>query len=245
MEIYLSVIVPTYNEEENIGGTLKIIFEYLSRKEFSWEVLVIDDGSVDRTVELVRAFPVKLLENGANFGKGRAVRRGMLESGGRFRLFTDADCSTPIEELDKFLPFAEEGWDIVIGTRRLQDSRIELDPPFYRHFLGEIYVGLTKLIMRTSVSDFNCGFKLFSAYSAQKLFSIQKMDRWSFDAEILFLARTMGFSVKEVPVRWAHRQKTSKVKPLTDGLRSFRDLFLIRFNYALGKYGKEPKEGTL
>jgi len=236
MEVYLSVIVPAYNEEANIACTLNSILEYLRGKPFAWEVVVVDDGSLDRTAEMVRGFPVKLLTSERNCGKGVAVRRGMLAAQGQFRLFTDADNSTSISEIEKLLPFAEEGWDIVIGTRRMRESTIEVVPPFHRHLLGEIYVSVSRLLTGVEVSDFNCGFKLFTARAAESLFSVQRMERWSFDVEVLFLAARCGFTIKEVPVRWAHVQSTSKVRPLSDGIRSLKDLLRIRYNYAVGRY---------
>jgi glycosyltransferase involved in cell wall biosynthesis len=237
----LSILIPTYNEEPNIRRTAEACLAYLRARDAAWELLLVDDGSTDRTLaieqELAQAEPrLRLLPHAPNRGKGYAVRQGMLAARGAVRLFLDADYSTPLEEVEKLLPHLDAGADIAIGTRRTRDALIETKPPFHRHFLGELYVRLASWLLGSHVSDFNCGFKAFRAEAADRLFRLQRRDDWSFDAEVLVLAERLGYRIQEVPVRWAHAQATSKVRPLRDGLRSFRALLDIRRDLRRGVY---------
>jgi dolichyl-phosphate beta-glucosyltransferase len=171
----------------------------------------------------------------------------MLAAQGAVRLFLDADYSTPIEEYEKLSPHLDTGFDIAIGTRRGRDALIETKPPFHRHILGEIYVGLAARWLGSHVSDFNGGFKAFRAEAAERLFRLQRRNDWSFDAEVLVLAERLGYRIKEVPVRWAHVQETSKVRPLRDGVRSFLALLRIGWDIRRGRYegvSKKTKNGV-
>ncbi|MBF0215789.1 MAG: glycosyltransferase family 2 protein [Candidatus Omnitrophica bacterium] len=239
MDIYLSVVIPAYNEEKNIGDTLREISGFLSKKDYSSEVIVVDDGSGDGTFgeacsgrRLFKEF--KVLRNEVNKGKGYTVRKGIMASRGDVVLFMDADNSTSISEIDKFLGVIKHS-DIAIGTRRERGSQIIVPEPLSRVMMGQVYILLSRIIFGCSVRDLNCGFKLFRSEAAKKLFSAQKMDDWSFDTEVLFLAEKFKLRVTEVPVKWEHKL-TSKVKPLRDGIRSFKSLVMIKMADLRGEY---------
>jgi len=237
----LSVIVPTYNEEANIRRTGEAVVAWLRQCGRSWELLLVDDGSTDHTLEIENELAqgtaaIRVLPCSPNRGKGHAVRQGMLAAHGAVRLFLDADYSTPIEELDKLLPQLDLGFEVAIGTRRAPDALILSKPPAHRHILGEAYVKLASWLLGSHVSDFNCGFKAFRAAAADRLFRLSRRNDWSFDAEILVLAERLGYRIKEVPVRWSHVQETSKVRPFRDGLRSLAALLRIRHDLKRGRY---------
>ena len=237
----LSVIIPTFNEEANIRRTGDAVLAWLRASKSEWELLLVDDGSADATLaierELAAAEPrIRVLPCSPNRGKGHVVREGMLAATGDIRLFLDADCSTPIEELSKLLPHLDLGFDLAIGTRRTPDALVQGKPPAHRHILGEAYVKLASWLLGTHVTDFNCGFKAFRAEPAERLFRLARRNDWSFDAEVIALAERLGYHIKEVPVRWAHVQATSKVKPLSDGLRSLFALLAIRRDLRRDRY---------
>ena len=240
-DIFLTIIVPAYNEEKHIRTTLEEISGYLSKRGFPCEVIVVDDGSTDKTFEnaencskLFAYF--KILKNDTNKGKGYSVRRGVLSAKGEYVLFMDADNSTSIYEFDKFLPYLKEGYDVVIASRRLKDSDVEEPQPFLRATMGLFYIVLSKVILGLRISDFNCGFKAYLGKAAKFLCEKQKMDDWSFDTELLFIAKKRGFRVKEAPVRWVHKSG-SKVKPFKDGVKSFLSLMKIKLNDIRRYYG--------
>lgn len=239
-KIFLTVIIPAYNEERYIKDTLYEISGYLKSKAFSYEIMVIDDGSIDRTAEL--ALSTKplftnfvLLRNDPNMGKGDAVKKGMLAAKGEYALFMDADNSTSIYEFDKFLPCIEEGYDVVIASRRLKDSLVEEPQPMIRAKMGQFYIFLAKAVLKLNLSDFNCGFKLYNVKLCRFIFDLQRMDDWSFDVELLFLINKYGLKIKEVPVRWVHKSG-SKVKPVKDAIRSFLSIINIKSNDIKGLY---------
>ena len=237
----LSVIIPTYNEEANIRPTTQAVLAWLRRSHYAWELLLVDDGSTDATLSIERELAqgetrVRVLACSPNRGKGAVVRDGMLAAQGTFRLFLDADYSTPIEEFEQLWPHFERGCDIAIGTRRSADAQVVGKPPVHRHLLGEVYVKLASWLLGTHVSDFNCGFKAFRADAAERLFRLSRRNDWSFDAEVLALAERLGCRISEVPVRWAHVQATSKVRPFRDGLRSLAALLRIRRDLRRGRY---------
>ncbi len=240
-EPYLSVVVPAFNEEQRIGTTLERICDYLSRQSYSWEVVLVDDGSQDKTVAVARqsmagrALHTVLHER--NQGKGAAIKHGMVAARGQVRLFSDADLSTPIEELSRLLQALEEGYDIAIGSRGLKESRIELHQAWYREMMGRIFNLMVRLLVLGGIKDTQCGFKLFTAQAAQALFPLQSMQGFAFDVEILFRARQKGFKIKEVPVRWINSPE-SRIHPLIDSTKMFVDLVKLR----LGLLPRAPKD---
>jgi dolichyl-phosphate beta-glucosyltransferase len=244
--MYLSIVIPAYNEEKNIGETLSEIETYLSNKEFTSEVILIDDGSIDWTVIKAKEFDgrivgLKIIESKPNYGKGYVIRKAMLEAEGEYILFMDADNSTSIKEIDKFLIVLSHKFDVYIASRRISGSSVNV--PLMRRALGFVYILMARIILGIGVSDINCGFKVYTRTAAQTVFKKQLMNDWSFDAENLFTARKYGYNVKEIPVEWKHKY-TSKVKPVRDGLKSFWSLVKIRLNDILGKYGYKKRENS-
>jgi len=241
-KIFLSVIIPAYNEEKRLPKTINEIFDYLSKKNFSFEVIVVNDGSKDKTAEIVKElmkkYPnLKLIDNKENKGKGAAVRQGMLEAQGKFRLFSDADHSTPISEIEKFLPEFEKGADVVIASRDIKGAILDPPQPLFRRFVGEGFKILRKIVLDLwEIQDTQCGFKCFKAEVVEKIFSKCKINRFAFDPEILILAKRAGYKIKEIPVYWRNDPE-SKVK-FKSIFNMAKDLFKIRLNLILGKYEK-------
>lgn len=232
--LYLSIVIPAYNEEENISSTLQDIAQYLKTKNYLYEVIVADDGSNDKTAELAafegKVFPrFNLIRHSPNRGKGYTVKEGVLAASGELILFMDADNSTRINQIDKLISAILEGNDIAMGSRRIEGSIIEEYQPKHRRFLGNTYIKLSNVILSTNVNDYNCGFKLYKKNAAKILFDKLTRNDWSFDSELIYLASKFKFKIKEVPITWQDKQKTSKVKPLKDGLKSFLSLLKIRF----------------
>lgn len=237
MAIRLSLVIPAYNEEQRIGDTLRLAQTYLSRQAYPSEIIVVDDGSQDRTAALVQTvFPdVRVVSYQRNRGKGYAVKTGMLAATGEYRVFCDADGSTPIEEIDHLWPRFEGGADIVIGSRSLPESDIRVRQHYLRESLGRIFNVLVKLLLRERFVDTQCGFKGFTAKSARLLFPRQRLDRFSFDAELLYIARKHRLRVEEIPVRWCNVPH-SRVHLVWDSLRMFSDLIRIRLHDVAGRY---------
>ncbi len=235
----LSVIIPAYNEEVRVEKTLQEIVTYLAGR-LSYEIIVVDDGSIDGTYEVCQKFLClnrcgKILRNVQNRGKGYSVRKGMLEANGELRLFSDADMSTPIDQVEKLIDTIREGYDIAIGSRSIAGSNIELRQPFYREFMGKIFNFLVQTIAVRGIIDTQCGFKLFTEGAARSIFSRQYINRFSFDVEVLFVARKLGYRVKEIPITWIN-SPASKVNPVTDSIRMLRDLFYVRLKDLKGGY---------
>ncbi len=235
--MHLSLIIPAYNEAERIGPTLELVRAYLARQDYDSEIIVVDDGSRDGTAAVAGAFDgVKLVRLYRNRGKGAATRRGMLqEACGAYRFYYDADASTPIGEIDACWPRFETGADIVIGSRALAASRIEIRQAWYREHMGRVYNLFLRGMGLTPFLDTQCGFKGFTAQAAGACFSRQTLDGFSFDAELLYIAAMHGLCVDEIPVRWVNSPK-SRVNPLTDSTRMFLDLLRVRANAAAGRY---------
>lgn len=231
-EIFLSVVIPAYNEETRLGDTLKQIRSFLGRQTYPSEILLVDDGSTDQTVRVAERelsqFPHTIVSNGKNCGKGSAVRKGMLLAAGKYVLFTDADLSTPIEEVSRFIRSLEEGYDVVIGSRALKESRVEVHQAFLRESMGKIFNRLARIFTFREIRDSQCGFKGFRREAAKELFSEQKMDGFSFDVEIVYLAQRKGLRILEMPVTWRNSPQ-SRVRLLGDPMKMFWDLLRIRW----------------
>jgi dolichyl-phosphate beta-glucosyltransferase len=243
----ISIIIPAYNEEARLPRTLKRILDFAASRGIGpdqMEIVVVDDGSTDGTARVVeeearRWRSIRLVSNGRNCGKGFSVRHGMLEAVGRVALFTDADLSAPIEEADKLLEALAAGNEVAIGSRRLKSSLIaEREPPL-RQLAGVIFNGFVRIFTGLPFHDTQCGFKAFVREPSRIIFEQQRIERFGFDPEILFLARHHGLRSVEVGVRWSH-DPASKVRVIHDSVSMFGDLLYIRWNWALGRY---PKSG--
>lgn len=238
----LSIVIPAYNEESHLSSTLKDIAEYLKTKTYSYEAIVVDDGSTDKTAEIASSCSklfqsFKLLKNSPNQGKGYSVKRGVLAAQGDYILFMDADNSTRIDQLERLIQGMRQGFDIAMASRRIQGSEVVASQPIYRIFLGNIYILLSKLILQSNVQDYNCGFKLYKKEAADLIFSKLTRDDWSFDSELIFLISRFNLNAIEVPVKWVDKSKTSKVRPLQDGINSLLSLLVIRLNAVRKFYG--------
>lgn len=231
-DLRLSVIIPAYNEEQRIGDSLEQIVRYLRVQPYESEVIVVSDGSCDRTVEITREklknFRHKVVEMVINKGKGNAVRWGMLKGEGRYLLFTDADLSTPIEEVDGFMKYLDEGFDAVIGSRSVPSSRVELHQNILREEMGKGFNLLARLFAFRGIHDSQCGFKCFKREAAKFLFENQKIEGFGFDAEILYLAQKKGYRILEAGVTWRNSPK-SRVSIWRDPFMMFFDLVRIRW----------------
>jgi dolichyl-phosphate beta-glucosyltransferase len=243
-----SIVVPAYNESARLGASLEKILSYIAQQGWSAEVevIVVNDGSTDNTAEIVRHLAktnpaLRLVENPGNRGKGYSVRNGMLQARGQVVIFSDADLSSPIEEVPKLLQALEGGADIAIGSRWLQAELQTQRQPLHRQLFGRVFNLLLRITLGLQFKDTQCGFKAFQRTAVQKIFPLQRIERWGFDPEILFLARKFGFKVQEVPVAWAHSGGT-RIHPLTDGSRMFWEMLRIRWYDLSGKYdGGAPR----
>ncbi len=240
----LSVVVPAYNEEARLPRTLERIRDYLRRTHPSSEIIVVDDGSTDRTAEVIRALQEKmpelrLLANGENRGKGYSVRSGMLAARGEITLFTDADLSAPIEEAAKLLD-ALASADVAIGSRALDRRLIQVHQSRSRELAGILFNRMVRLATSLPFEDTQCGFKAFRTERARIIFEQQRIEDFGFDPEILFLAHRHGLRIVEIPVLWAHDPGT-KLHVVRDSLLMFVGLWQIRWNAMLGRYPKRAK----
>lgn len=234
--MHLSLVIPAYNEEERIGQTLRLVLDYLERQDYASEVIVVDDGSKDATSSKVAEFPsVRLITSQPNRGKGHAVRTGMLAGAGAYRVYYDADASTPIEELEKLWPVFDAGADIVIGSRSLPGSRVELRQAWYRETMGRAFNLLLRMARLTHFPDTQCGFKGFTAKACEVVFPRQTINRYSFDAEILYIAEHCGLHIEQVPVRWVNSPH-SRLNVISDSARMLWDMLRIRWQAFLGRY---------
>ena len=238
----LSIIVPSFNEELRLPASLEKISAYIREKRPNTEVIVVDDGSKDRTAEVAESWRdripgLRVLSNGINRGKGFSVRHGSLQAHGDVILFTDADLSSPIEEAEKLFA-ALQSHDVAIGSRAVDRSLIEVHESLFREFAGIIFNKIVRLILRLPFVDTQCGFKAFRRERCRIIFEQQTIERFGFDPELLYLARHHGLSTKEVPVRWAHSPAT-KVSMMRDSVQMFLDVVVIRWNALRGRYRKE------
>ncbi len=241
-----SIVVPAYNESARIGQTLERILDCVHSRGWHAEVLVVNDGSTDSTAAIVEEFAakdpiVRLINNSSNRGKGYSVRNGMLQGLGAIVMFTDADLSSPMEEAELLFAAIREGVDIAIGSRWLEVKRQTLRQPLYRRFFGRCFNAVTRLVMSLPFADTQCGFKAFTRQAAQTVFQLQRIERWGFDPEILFIGIKRGYSIREVPVTWGHDER-SRISYLKDGLKMLEELVYIRWNALTGVYNKPVKE---
>lgn len=240
---YLSVVIPAYNEAHRLPKTLDQVHIFLEAQPYSYEIIVVENGSQDGTLEIARGYqkthPTVLAIHEDQRGKGNAVRRGMLSARGEYRFMADADLSMPIAEVNRFLPPQLNGYDIAIGSREAAGS-IRYDEPQYRHFGGRLINLLIRLLALPGLYDTQCGFKCFRAEIADDLFHNQTMTGWSFDIELLYIARLRGYRVVEIPIPWYYRTE-SKVHVVKDSLRMIADILLIRRNARQGVYAR-PQE---
>lgn len=233
-EYFLSVIVPAYNEADKIKSSLAAIKNYFDGNGFKYEIIVIDDGSVDKTLSIAREFSIgeeniKIISNANRQGKGFSVKKGVLETRSEYILISDADLSAPLEEIERLWPWAGVGFDIVIGSRFNfnRNIRTRVEQKLLRRILGLIFNLCVRILVIRGIRDTQCGFKLFRGSSAREVFSTIHIDGFAFDVEVLFLAKKMGYKLKEVPINWKDRS-SSKVSSLTDPWRMLRDLIRIK-----------------
>lgn len=235
---FLSLIIPAHNEEIRLPETLSQVFEFVSKQSYPSEVLVVENGSSDKTYQIAKGFAdhnpsMQLLQN-AQSGKGRAVRQGMLTAQGEHRFMCDVDFSMPVNEINRFLPPAMEGYDVAIASREAPGA-VRVGEPYYRHFVGRIYNGLIRFLALPGLQDTQCGFKCFRAAVADDVFKRQTLTGWSFDVEVLFIARLRGYKVVEIPIPWYYNPQ-SKISVVRDSFKMGVDLISIRLNALRGVY---------
>lgn len=246
MSFQYSIVIPAYNETARIDHTLEQVLRAVRDRQWSAEVIVVDDGSTDDTPEIVRRFAadhpwLRLLQNPGNCGKGYSVRNGILHAAGEIVMFTDADLSAPIEEAERLFAALRDGADVAIGSRWLDRGRQTTHQPLYRRFFGRCFNQVTRMVMNLPFADTQCGFKAFKRTAAQTIFQLQLIERWGFDPEILFIALKRGYSVREVAVTWGHDER-SRISYLKDGIKMLEELVYIRWNALTGVYNRKVQE---
>ena len=239
MSTFLSIIIPAHNEENRLPETLEQVIRFLNEQSFTSEVIVVENGSSDGTLDVAQKNAdqhkrVRVLQS--ERGKGAAVKLGMLEAQGEYRFMCDADLSMPVEEITKFLPTAEQDIEIAIASREAEGA-VRYNEPSYRHLGGRGVNFMIQALILPGLNDTQCGFKCFRADVAEKIFNLQTLHGWSFDIELLYIARQYGFHIREIPIHWYHDAET-KVRALPDALRIFRDIFHIHANARRGIYKK-------
>jgi len=237
---HYSIVIPAYNEEGRIAATLERVLAYVNQQNWETEIIVVDDGSRDATARIVRSYAerhprLRLLENLGNRGKGYSVRHGMLEATGEIMLFTDADLSCPIEEAPKLFDAIAAGADVAIGSRWLRSHLQTRRQSLRRQFLGRAFNLVPRLVLGLNYKDTQCGFKAFTRRAVLRIFPLQRIERWGFDPELLFLGKKAGFKVVEIPVAWGHSEGT-RINPLRDGMQMVGEMGKIRWNALTGKY---------
>ena len=238
---FLSIIIPAYNEEHRLPKTLEQVFVFLGTQNYTAEVLVIENGSQDRTLAIAQAYAEKypqlcVLREEAR-GKGLAVKRGMLTARGEYRFMCDADFSMPVAEINRFFPPALNGFDIAIASREATGA-VRYNEPHYRHFVGRVFNTLIRFFALPGLQDTQCGFKCFHRSAAEELFPKQTINGWSFDVEILYIAQKLGYRIEELPIPW-YFNPDSHISVLKDSLRMAVDLLLIRWNDLRGRYAPQ------
>jgi len=236
----ISIVIPVFNEEKRVAAALDDVLGYFKKRRDSWEAVFVDDGSADGTLDILwcareRGAPLRLVSLGRNRGKGEAIRMGVLASRGKYVLFRDADASVAMEEFERVRPFIAEGAPVIIGSRRVPGAAVVTRQAWRREFAGRCFTRLCRLLLAREVRDYTCGFKCFSREAADEIFSRQRLKRWAFDAEILFLAGKLGYPIVQVPVVWRDCAGT-KVRVLRDAASSFVELGMLMAFRALGLY---------
>ncbi|MCC6146548.1 MAG: glycosyltransferase family 2 protein [Anaerolineaceae bacterium] len=237
------MIIPAHNEEARLPTTLEIVGAFLHAQSYSAEVLIVENGSSDRTLEIAQEYAGRMsflkVIHEEQAGKGRAVKRGMLEARGEYRFFADADFSMPIEEINRFLPPALDGVDVVIGSREAEGA-VRYDEPAFRHFTGRVFNTLVRFLALPGLKDSQCGFKCFRGAVAEDVFPYQTIEGWTFDVEVLFIARKRGYKIVEIGVPW-YFDANSKVRVFKQSLKMATDLLSIRRNALQGIYNAAAK----
>jgi len=239
---FLSIIIPAYNEESRLPHTLEQVFHFLEKQSFKSEVIVVENGSTDKTFEIAQKFAdqhkdLRVIHNEER-GKGRAVQCGVLEAQGKYVFICDADLSMPVGEISKFLPPALKDFDIAIGSREAPGA-VRYNEPYYRHLTGRVFNMLIRWMVLPNLQDTQCGFKCLRAEVARDIFPFQTLTGWAFDVELLYIADRHGYRILEIPIDW-HFNADSKVRVLRDSWRMFIDLLVIRRNAGLGRYDRKP-----
>jgi dolichyl-phosphate beta-glucosyltransferase len=244
----VSIVIPAYNESARIGKALTEVLRCVRDRAWQAEILVVDDGSTDSTAAMVQEFAllhpeIRLLCNPENRGKGFSVRHGVLNAVGEIVMFTDADLSAPMEEAERLFEAIRQGADIAIGSRWLQRNRQTHKQPFYRQFFGRCFNAITRVVMGLPFADTQCGFKAFRRPVAQTIFQLQRIERWGFDPELLFIALKRGYKIQEVPVTWGHDER-SRLSYLKDGIKMLEEIAYIRWEAFIGAYNRKVVEFT-
>jgi dolichyl-phosphate beta-glucosyltransferase len=243
----LSIVIPAYNEEARLGKSLATTFDYLAAQDYASEIIVVDDGSQDRTVEIAEGFQSRaskktklvVLKNPGNRGKGYAVRNGMLHASGEIHLFFDADLATPLDQIPKVIqPILDDEYDVVFGSRALSEAVIEVEQSALRQLRGRGGNLLIRLLTGMDIKDTQCGFKAFRRQASQSVFPLQQVEGFGFDPEILFIANKQGWRWKETPVVWRHVDG-SKVTMFSATVSVLTEVFKIRWNDFVGKYDSQ------
>ena len=246
-DILFSLILPAYNEENRLPDCMEKVSGFIASREETIEVIIVENGSSDRTYEMACSYAEKYpwlsVLRETKPGKGNAVRRGMLEAHGRYRMFADVDFSMPVEELDHFIPKEGQSYDVAIGSREAKGAVRYNEPPT-RHFTGRVFNFIVRVLAVPGIHDTQCGFKSFSAEAAEKLFSLQIIDGWAFDAEVLYLAQKFGYRIEQIPVKVSY-EGNSKINVVRDSLKMLRELLQIRRNDAAGRYNIQDETPTL
>jgi dolichyl-phosphate beta-glucosyltransferase len=234
----LSIVIPAYNEESRLPKSLPQVIDFIRRQDYPAEVIVVDDGSIDRTAEIVKEFQKKAefvallqVEHG---GKGHAVRAGMMQAHGEYLFLCDSDLSMPIEEVSKFLPPRLEEYDVAIASREIEGARRHNEPA-YRHLMGRVFNMIVRLLAVYGIQDTQAGFKCFRREAARRLFPLQTIKGWGFDVEILFIAQKRGMRIVEVPINWYYANR-SQVRPVQDTYNMLREVLKVRVNAWKGRY---------
>jgi len=238
-----SIVIPAYNESARIEDTLAAVTECVEAERWAAEVIVVNDGSHDNTAAIVRKWMerkpyLRLIENPGNRGKGYSVRNGLLQAVGEIVMFTDADLSAPMNEANQLFAAIRAGADVAIGSRWLERARQTTAQPWYRRFFGRCFNLITRLVMHLPYADTQCGFKAFRYEAAHHIFPLQRIERWGFDPEILFIAQKLKYTVREVPVSWGHDER-SRMSYLRDGMRMLQEMVVVRWNSLVGRYDSD------